>query len=317
MLKKYLDILPEKKLYSPGPIPQSFRVDITFSHRSKEFQELYADTKKKLRERFNIPDRYNILFTQGSGTSAIETVLRSLSRDLTSRFFENGGTFCARAEKIAKQLFLSEEEKSTPGKSFFYYVQFETSSSQFTFIAPPSLAQYELKIVDCISGFGFYPLPIEANIIILSSSKILGGLPVLGIVLYDSKAEKYFIDTGDYLSIRNYMKYDEVNQTPHTSLIPQFLSLNKALDNPISREQIERNCQALHSDKIQFIGEKVAPVLTIKVENPKEWVEKFKRINAEIYFNEAYMTDYFQVSMFNYREPRYYELIRMMLDGEL
>jgi len=66
---------------------------------------------------------------------------------------------------------------------------------------------------------------------IASSSKILTGFPVLGIVLYNKRAEKYFRDKGDYLNIMKYIKYGEKNQTPHTSLIPQFISLNKNLDN--------------------------------------------------------------------------------------
>ena len=305
-------ILPEKKLYSPGPIPQSFQVDITFSHRSQEFQALYADTKRKLRERFDIPDRYKILFTQGSGTSAIETVLSSIPR--LEPVVQTEGTFSERAYKIAHRYFNSIQPRAGIGE-YFYYTQFETSQSKYYEITEEHPGK--LTIVDCISGFGFYPLPDAANICILSSSKILGGLPALGIILYDEEAEAQFWSRGDYLNIQNYIEYDKRNQTPHTSLLPQFLSLNKALDDVISREQILQNCFVLYSDQIEFRGQKICPVVTIMVKDPEEWVQKFQKFNIEVYWNPVYMTDSFQVSMFNYRDPIYYDLIQAILLGEL
>ena len=60
-LENWKDILNEKKLYSPGPVPQNFSMRMDFSHRSKRFEELYKDTKKKLREKLNIPPEYKIL----------------------------------------------------------------------------------------------------------------------------------------------------------------------------------------------------------------------------------------------------------------
>lgn len=308
-------ILGEKKLYSPGPIPQKIELDISFSHRSPEFKQLYKDTKRKLRERFNIPDKYNILFTQGSGTSAIETVLSCL---VGFPRWHSTGIFTERAIKIADSYMRPDY---VGNRVYHYYTQFETARSSYfcpDYRLDEDIAQVDpdgTLVVDCVSGFGFYPLPDAANVIIASSSKILGGLPVMGIILYDTKAYARFDHRGDYLNILNYINHDKKNETPHTSLIPQLISLNKALNDIISPSQIEENCRALHSERFEYIGEKVAPVISIKVSDPIEWVGKFRKYNAEIYFNPNYMKDYFQVSMFNYRDPIYYQFIREVLEN--
>jgi len=310
------DILQASKLYSPGPIPQHIELNIDFSHRSPEFRNLYSGTIKKLRDKFKIPDKYEIIFTQGSGTSAIETILSCVKGFPR---WHSTGTFTQRSIEMSKFY----GGKPGTNRGYHYYTQFETSESRY--YSPEFRIDEEIKkeypgnllIVDCVSGFGFYPLPDSANVIIASSSKILGGLPAMGIILYDKEALSRFEDHGDYLNILKYIKYAKKNETPHTSLIPQLWSLNSALNNVISREQIEENCRAVHSDKIQFIGETVCPVLTIQVKDPDYWVQKFRKFNAEVYWNPAYMTDHFQVSAFNYRDPKYYHFVREVLEGKV
>lgn len=325
-MEKFEGFLLEKKLYSPGPVPQHFSMDVNFSHRSKEFEDLYKNTKERLRNKFEIPSEYEILFIQGSGSCAIETVISSLCNRLRPNIYING-VFSERVNTIVKKNAIYDADWKWEG-NYFYFVQFETSRSIYSELEKirpkPSkykdqrgASEYKLIVADCVSGFGFYPLP-KADIIIASSSKIIGGLPVLGIILFNERAEYWFTNSGgDYLDILSCIKYDRINQTPHSSLIPQLLSLNEAIPNVINPEQIIDNCEALHSDKIQFEGEVVAPVLTIKLPNPKSWRDLFQGFNAEVYYNPSYMKDCIQVSMFNYRDTRYYELLRAILEENL
>jgi len=312
-ISDFKDILKEKKLFSPGPVPKKEIINIDFSHRSKEFEKLYKNTKDKLRKKLKIPKDYNIIFTQGSGTSAIETVISSLDSQLYPEVLCSG-VFGDRANDIAYRYSIASQAQNI-GK-YLYYVQFETSCSEYVNkggFYDGFYNDYDLVIVDCVSGFGFYPLP-KADIIIASSSKILAGLPVLGIVLYNKRAEKYFRDKGDYLNIMKYIKYGEKNQTPHTSLIPQFISLNKNLDNIITRGEIIQNCRVVEGFKEFIVGDNVCPVLTFKTKNILKVLKEFKKYNVEVYHNLSYMKDCFQISMFNYRDVKYYKLIKCILE---
>lgn len=311
-IEDFKDILKEKKLYSPGPVPRTETIITNFSHRSKEFENLYKQTKQKLRKKFKIPKDYNILFIQGSGMAAIETVLSSLDSQLYPEICYSG-VFSQRAEDIAFRYSIASLNKNI-GK-YLYYVQFETSCSEYNDESFFNCFYYDynLVIVDCVSSFGFYPLP-AADIIIISSSKILGGLPVMGIVLYNKRAEKWFRDKGDYLNLVKYISYDKKNQTPHTSLIPQISSFNRAITKVISKEEIISNCEALQTNKVKFIGEKIAPVLTIQTNKLTKLLKIFEKYNIEVYYNSSYMDNYFQVSMFNYKDTNYYKLIKFILE---
>lgn len=308
-LKKYKSILEEKKLFSPGPIPMKQNITIDFSHRSKEFHYLYKKTKQKLRKKLKIGKEWNILFVQGSGTSAIETVLSSL-KDVKVNIY-SVGTFGERARSIYKYY---RTYRNTYNAN--YYVLFETSKSMYCKFKSGDDKYSNLDIIDMVSALGYYNIPKHADIVISSSSKILGGLPVMGIILYKSRVLKFLNGRGDYLNINKLIEYDRKNQTPHTSLIPQIYSLYKSLDNLISKRQIDNNCKALKpmKGKTKYIGLEICPVITLTTPNLKKVMKELIKNNIEVYFNPAYMKDYFQISMFNYKNTLYYELIRDILE---
>lgn len=299
----------DKLIFSPGPVPTEEIIKINFSHRSDEFKKLYKQTKDKLRLMLNIPDEYNILFIQGSGTSAIETVLSSLDSQLYP-YVVKSGIFGERADIIANRYSIASYY-SNIGK-YLYYCQFETSQSQYTNL-DNMYDKYDLVIVDSVSSLGFYDLP-KADIIIGSSSKILGGLPVMGIVLYNKKAEGYFRNKGDYLNIIKYIEYDKSNQTPHTSLIPQILSLNNSLGKLITKQEIERNCHVFEGLKEYIVGDNICPVLILKIPNTTQLIQYLINNNIEVYYNPSYMKDYFQISMFNYKDIENYIYVKELIE---
>jgi aspartate aminotransferase-like enzyme len=295
----YKEIIKEKKLYSPGPVPGKWDIDINFSHRSKEFSRLVESVENKLRKTFKLSKEWLIIFTQGSGSSAIETVIQSLQGLMHIKVIENG-TFGHRAKELVDKYKLDN-------------VLFETSKSLYD---DNIYRGNNLVIVDMVSALGYYPIPENADIVISSSSKILSGLPVMGIVFIKKKALKYFKKKKGYLDLKTYLDiYDSDKQTPNTPLLPQFISLDKALDNIITKKQIDKNCEALKIENkdMEVIGDK-CPVKTIKVKDINKVLNEFKKYNIEVYYNPKYMGNYFQISMFNYRDTKYYELIKDILE---
>ena len=150
-------------------------------------------------------------------TSAIEAVLSSI--DIPDIFVYSNGEFGDRLKTIAKK-----HLKINPGSPYQAYCQFETSKSIYNNADAPDYVR-KGYIVDCVSGFPYYPLPKKADIIITSSSKILGGMPVLGIVFIKREwREKLKKDpVSYYLDLKRIWDYDNTEETPHTSLMPQYM----------------------------------------------------------------------------------------------
>jgi aspartate aminotransferase-like enzyme len=179
----------------------------------------------------------------------------------------------------------------------------------------------ELVMVDAVSSLGYYHLP-DADAIVTSSAKILGGLPVMGIVI----VKKDLLNDGHwsyggpyYLDLRRYVDSAKNGQTPHTSLLPQLISLNNALNNTIAPETIMRHSQytANHLTKLERIGDCPAPVLTFKFPksvNPKKIYNRLLDYGIEVYMNPLYHKDQFQISCFSERDIRAYQYMVMVLN---
>ncbi len=275
------------------------KIDIEFSHRSKEFREIYRNCKEKLRKIFSIPEDYEILFVNGSATSAIEAVLSSLQLE-DIEIFRNG-EFGNRLHDIAsKYLKISQESK------YLAYCQFETSQSLYNNFDGSD----KIGIVDCVSGFGYYDLPKNADIIITCGSKILGGMPVLGIVLIKRFYREKLQSRLFYLDLKKIWDFDDHLETPHTSLLPQYISLLNSLqtfDPKKMRERVNSNCKFIRNslkNKIEFYGETEAPVLTVHLEDSNIYYKILNTLeehNIEVYVNPKYMSEKrFQIATYDY-----------------
>lgn len=323
----------KKLIFSPGPLPYNKKIKIDFSHRSSKFEDLYEDVKSKLKIKFNLVGR-DLLFIQGSGTASVECVISSLVNKSKKILILVNGNFgknmseillkygSKRNIKIVDNITKCQELLKINNYDMFFSVQFETSRSIYNDLE--RCLEYcskknILSVIDCISSMGYYELP-NADIICSSSSKILGGLPSMGIIIYDRliysllhecKANTYYLD------IKRYLDYDETSRTPHTSLLPQFISLNNEINNSITPFQIQNNCKYFENFP-KAIGEDVAPVISLRFFGD---VEKFKKqileeYNIELYYNN-YMKNYFQISMFSYKDEKVYKKLSKILWKEM
>ena len=291
--------------FAPGPVPGNFFIPITYSHRTSQFEKLYKSVIDKL-QRY-LPE-HKVLLIQGSSASAIEAVVTSFGMTLTNTQIESHGVFGDRfMDALADNVYNNQKLTFTAG------VQFETSKSKYVKV---ERQQGTVLVLDCVSCFP-YKYDKNADIIITSSSKILSGLPVMGIVYI----KKHLINQNiirkfyGYLSISEYLKYDQKNQTPHTSMIPQIMSLNKALNNVIGNVQIRRNIRETLKAKVEFLGDIDVPVLTVRLND--EIVKRLKKHKIELYKNKIYTSgDIYQISMFNYKNENVYKKLVEVINNE-
>lgn len=319
-----------KDLFSPGPVNSRWYIEIDFHHRSKQFHNLYEDKCDLIRDSyFSMDDAdYDVILTQGSGTSAIETAVNGLTAFRNVLILSNG-TFserivdmCTRVSRNANITVATNEtdamRKLETGKfEVFICVCFETSVSKKNKI--DALIEEcnrigVISIVDMVSALGFYD-PTPASVICSSTAKILRGLPALGILAYRKEIEK-LIDgsTGFYLNFRRYIDSKRNRETPHTTMLPQILSIDA--NNFCTKEQIEENCAAIKDNgAYQFLGERVAPVLTFAFNDKRVMrnvIDEIQKHDINIYYNSVYMKDKFQIGMFNHAVEKYENLNKII-----
>ena len=294
-------------IFSPGPVPTTETINVDFSHRSQKFQQLYNNLKSKFRQKFNIPNNFEILFINGSGTAALESVINSLPK--MKYKVMSKGVFSDRMKEI---IIRSGNNIQNNNYDIVFYTQFETSRSKYYNIYKPN----KLHIVDAISGFGYYKWSLKFDVTITSSSKILGGLPVLGIIIINKKLLPLLNDNGYYLNLKRINDYDKHCFTPHTPMLPQFISLYNALDKSINiNENIKIFKKVLKQKIIKQFGDN-GPVLSFKVEEKyyPYLISELLKYNIEVYVNPTYMKNQFQVSMFNYHNTDIYKWLAIVLN---
>lgn len=311
--------VPIRRLFSPGPIAAQYNLDLLFSHRSNEFRKLYADTSTHL---LKISGYTNVVMTQGSASSALETVLSSVLKSNSRLLMLVNGEFARRALQMAtfctdaivqvadRQSLLQMLE--TDQFDFCFVVQFETSLSihnDLKEIEEICLRKHVHLIVDAVSAFPYYAPP-QAKFLLSTSSKQLGGLPAMGLVFYNDLDQIKLVERSDYLNLRKYITYSDSDQTPHTALIPQIDSLNNALQH-LNVEQLRtnicRNALALTEGlDSAVVNERVAPVVTLRVRKPAELVNSLRGAGISLYYNQFYMNEYIQVGCFNYPDAAPY-----------
>jgi aspartate aminotransferase-like enzyme len=301
--------------FAPGPVPTEENIKIEYSHRSSQFAKLVFDLRCMLE--FSL-DR-KVAFIQGSASAAIESVLGALWLDTERALVIQNGVFSRRVGKQIPQAdgVSSIEAALKLDLSIYravYVVQFETGDSKLNdleVLAKVCRSKNVLLVVDAVSSYPFYLPPPTADIVILSSSKQLRGLPVMGIVAYKPERLEDFCETHDHLSLRSAISYGDKGETPHTSLMPQMLSLHDSLRKHKWKPgvaAIEQNARTV-TDGLEssLIGEVVAPVVTFFTNTPAVLSEFLEQQGLEVYWNASYMADRIQVSCYNYSEVKPYE----------
>lgn len=307
------------KIFSPGPVNSEELININFHHRSDKFKSLYQEKCNVIQNYLNTD--YKTLLVQGSGTSSIEAAINGLVKSGDVVVLLNNGTFSNRIAEILKNFDVYVATASTVEEAqeiikhthidIFISVLFETSVSKLNNVY--DLITYcndnnILSIVDMVSALGYYEIP-ASSIVCSSTSKILRGLPSLGLLLINNAILHLIQDNGFYLNLKRIIAYSDNNETPHTSLIPQILSIKS--ENFYNKQLIDKNCLEIKPVKFELIGETFAPVLTLKYQS-SEGLNKVLKVldqnEISIYYNSNYMSDVVQIGMFNGSSNEYRDL---------
>jgi len=72
------------------------------SHRSKEYSDIHTQAQSLIREMFQVPDNYHILFLQGGASTQFYMIPMNLLRDGQSADYINTGAWSKKAIKEAK-----------------------------------------------------------------------------------------------------------------------------------------------------------------------------------------------------------------------
>jgi 2-polyprenyl-3-methyl-5-hydroxy-6-metoxy-1,4-benzoquinol methylase len=245
-----------------------YPTSISFSHRDKQFIEVYKELKETFSEKFNLQD-YDILFIGGSGTTAIESVVWSTLNDIEVSGV--GGVFRNKWERLVKTY-------GKEGSSKYYrdilFCQLETSNSS---CYEEIVSRWNGSIVDAISSFPYYDIPKGVNIFVTCVNKQLGGFPGLSIVGVKKSFWNRLKDSDEftYLNLRRYHEYGLKNQTPTTTptqIYEHFLHRLKNLDIDELRKKINKNSELIVNTigKENTIGDSPCPVITIPKKNIPE-----------------------------------------------
>lgn len=244
-------------------------------HREPEFEKLYAEVRGRLLDAFAVDTKdYSSVIINGSGTSAMETIISSAVHDGKKMLVVNNGFFGERMIEICetykipvvKTGYQWGEYPKLAGieKLLIRETDIEAVSAVFmetsTGMTNPIKEIGELCkrynktfIVDAVSGFAGDSLEIQGSNIdfcFSNSNKGIGGLPVIALALAkksalekirDIKPRNYSLNLLSYHNYADSAKHS--NQTPFTPQISYISMLNQALkelleegiDNRISR----------------------------------------------------------------------------------
>lgn len=321
---------PVQRLFSPGPVPAEYKTELTFSHRSHEFKQLFEDVQHQL---VSLSGYRNVAFVQGSASSAIETVLSSVLHADSRLLILINGEFARRASEMAafytkhitpvNDIATLESRLLEEDFDFCFVVQFETSLSIFNNLKRVEELCLERGVhllADTVSAFPFYEPP-KAKIMLSTSSKQLRGLPAMGLIFFNDLEDISLIERSDYLNLKRYIKYAKEKQTPHTSLIPQFDSLRLSLQNfdlLEHRAVMRRNALALTAGlENAILNDPICPVVTIKVKEAERLVSNLSARGISVYHNFYYMNYYIQVGCFNYADSAVYAELNAYLKTQM
>lgn len=264
-------------MFGPNNISSPFGFYGYMHHRERAYAELLEDTVGLFRRRFDVPSEFDILLLSGSGTLGIEAAIASLGWPISVH--EPGHTFAGRIMRTASRTVGYQTESV-----FRWMVQYETAESLLNIAPEVDRRKSGLLMVDAVSAFPYYQIPAEADLWVTVSSKQIGALPVLAIVVvgprYWDLEERYGHSVSSYFDLRDYKKsFDESRWSPHTPAISLIADLREKLlgfDRHRMAERIDsrrvRLSKWLEPDQIVGAG----PVLTVGLKAiPDSLLEEF------------------------------------------
>jgi len=93
---------------------------VEMSHRSKDFKKIHEEAKVNIREIYNVPQDYEILFMQGGASLQFAMIPLNFLKDGDTAHFVNTGSWSTKAFKEAKNVGSAEVIASSEDKDYTY-----------------------------------------------------------------------------------------------------------------------------------------------------------------------------------------------------
>ena len=135
------------------------------SHRSKEYQTIFDETEKALREIMNIPDNYKVLFLQGGATSEFSAIPLNLMNTGKADYIVSGN-FAKKAAEEAKKYGEVRVIGDSKDENYSYIPKNVRANDDSDYLY--------ICLNNTIYGTQFNELPVANNLVGDASSCILG-----------------------------------------------------------------------------------------------------------------------------------------------
>lgn len=269
--------------FYPGPSRVNARVPeyfydgymegiLSVNHRSEEFMKLFKKTKKLLKQKLEIPDFYEVIFTS-SATECWEIIAQSLTARESFHLFNGafGAKWCESAAKLGVEVSANsfDIEEELPVKDLLISKKTDVicvthnETSNGTMVGEMELTllrkQYpaQLIAVDATSSMAAVSLPVAAADVWFASVQKGFGLPAgLGIMLLSPKALEVAEKIGEdnhYNSLLFAVKNSRQNQTPYTPNVLAIYLLYRVLQDRKTITDVERKVQGRYNEWIDFL----------------------------------------------------------------
>jgi len=243
-------------LMIPGPVPVAPRILRAMSkpmigHRSKEFGDLYNESRQILAELFGTKN--DIFIISGSGTSAMEAAIGNIIGEKDTLVTLENGKFGERFSEIGERygkvravkfdwttgesIELDKVESAlVEGAKAVTLVHNESSVG----IKNPAKEIGELArkygalfIMDGITTIGGDEVLVDkwgVDIAVVGSQKCIGAPPGLSAISVSKKTWDSIVERPPYyMDLKAYKKSADKAETPYTPAIPLFFALHEAL----------------------------------------------------------------------------------------
>lgn len=262
------------RLFSPGPVMVPEKVllkmaEPVFHHRTPEYEALFAEVNRKLRQFFMTEG--DVFTLASSGTGAMETAVVNVMAKGDKAITVRGGKFGERWDEICiaygietvpvdvewgyavTPAQIDKALAENPGVTAVFTTHSETSTGVLTDLK--AIAEVTRKagvalITDAVSGLGAHELRQDewgVDVVVSGSQKTIMLPPGLGFISVAKDSWKYIERSNMpkyYWDLNKYKKSLEKNQNPFTPPVTLLVGLNESLDMllGVGLENLWKNC---------------------------------------------------------------------------
>ena len=239
---------------------------LSFNHRSKNFHHLYQSCFELLKEKWDIPDGYELYFIS-SATEAWEIISQSIIGDNPSAHFSNGAfgkksfinTNLITGKAINHTFSLNSEPqelKQVPRVLNFCLNETSNGSSVSSEILNEYKGKGHIICADVTSCLGGQELDLShADIWYSSLQKCLGLPSGMAIMLVSQKAIERATEIGDNNHYNSLLKLSNNFKKFETTHTPNILDIFALYYTQVYSDSIEITEQKLRKRKSTFMNE--------------------------------------------------------------